>query len=787
MQLEKLRKLGTSINASIELYYKRDGKDIMYSEFSSETKFNNAIEVLLCLGLIEPENQQKFKAKSEFKTCVFKNKNIKKTEVSKSFTNTLIGNILYYKNQEETMYNICISNLAYDFAGEEFSKLQIKKLSPIIKSGFDINAAKYWVSADIVSIESELEMQKYIGSIEKFTNQKMNTRYFSYFHENDIKIKGADKVSGDIDARAYNINMLIKDISNQEYHIPIYQRNYVWKEAAIDRLLNDIMTSNYINLNNVTFHANSKPTRKLVYEIIDGQQRLTTLFLILTALHRYLNSYFNKFSEEWLANNEELLKINQYIHRYLFDDEKLKTNFVRIEGNSDYSAFQKLIIGEECSITDCNTQIYKNYIRIYESISKMNKKDLAEFAEKFLNNVIFIITVDKESEEFTLFENLNTTSIPLSTIDLVKSYMLSLINEDIVGKEERFQSLFDEKIINALKVEKGEIKVDNFMRAYIRVHAKKLDKNKTLLEQYKEIHKIKKGSLSFEEINRLLNELAKNLELYKYLTNKCETVMLPKIKGLKIEDFIETIGLRDIYIPIMIYLSKMYMKSELSSNQIRKLLFELETFEIIFKICSYRGQSLSTVMDKVLMMLDEKKDFSIENFREILMSDNTIRKTLAIKPVSFERKFMEFEFKEQISKIVLTRITNYLKNNKKIELNTNDSVRKIYRASLEHIMPMNGAKWIEAGVVTEKEHQQYVGNIGNHLLLEETLNKTSKDKLFLEKMEIIKKQTHMEDDLTYRKGQEKNGFEIKELEEFNIETIKARQKFLTKLAIEIWR
>lgn len=787
MQLKKMRRFGTNIASYIDNFYSMQQDVIKYDDFNSDTVFNNTIEILLSFGLITSEvakDDVYYKAKKEFRNDTFISTGIPREKLVKSFLNRLNSEELYM-GQKETFENICIANCCYDFDAREYNKDLCEQVSSVISEGFDEFASNFWLVEELVTHESILEMKKYIGFVGEFEDKPMNGQYYEYMRQMRTKKDLSPKEQNGIQSRAYNINSLIKDISSSRYHIPIYQRNYVWDEKSINRLFSDILDNEYINLNNVTFHSNSYDSKR--YEIIDGQQRLTTLFLMLVAIKRYLSTYFSTFDETWAQENEELLNCYYYLERELFEDNKITTNFIRIEGNDDYKAFQALMNGDKGDISIHSTQVYKNYVEIYKLISQLDRDTLNVFIDRFLNNVIFIVTVDCVSDEFTLFENLNTTSIPLSTIDLIKSYLLSLISDEIEGKEIRFQEAFDDKITNALKIDKGLVKVDNFMRVYIRTHNKSLDKKSTLLEQYKTIHNIPRNSLNFAQVSEILDELNEKLEMYKFLSKKVEFSNIPKMNGLKVEDFIETIGERDIYLPTMIYLGDKYMNDELSSNQVRSLLFELERFEVIFKICSYRGQSLSTVLDNVLMKLDQLDIISADSFIQILKSDNTMGKTLSISKGAFEKKFKEFEFKEQISKIVLTRITNYLKNNNSIELNPSDTTRRIYGASLEHIMPMNGKKWIDAKVVTEKQHQQYVGNIGNHLILVESLNKKNRDKLFLDKIEIIKEQTHMEDDLTYRKGQNGNGFEIKELKEFTAKTIEERQKFLTKLALEIWR
>ncbi|WOO86492.1 DUF262 domain-containing HNH endonuclease family protein [Mollicutes bacterium LVI A0039] len=786
MRLNKIRNLGTNINKVIDEFYSEERNEFIYDKTMSESSYNLRIEIMLLLGMVKPTINSSFSAKAHFTRDVFLKVDIERDQISKAFCKVLRSKEVF-TGQKESLFNLCVANIVYDHNEDVIREDMSKELSLIVEN-IDLEVVKQWFIPELYNVETIIEMKKFVGMLDKFQKNRMHKEYDKYLSWDGIPKDVVCPIpENKIEASVYNIHQLIADIGRSEYHIPIYQRNYVWSTESIDKLINDIIEYDYVNLNNITFHS-SKSLAGNKYEIIDGQQRLTTLFLLLVALHRYLNNFFSEYDEERDINNKELLSINIYIQTNVYNqNDKIETNFSRIEGNDDYSAFKAILTSSECSADLRNTTVYENYNRMYERLEGMNVSELTHFSKKFMNNVMFILTVDAVSDEFILFENLNTTSIPLSTLDLIKSYMLSLLRSDLSNWESKFQNDFDQKITKVIYNEKNKIDIDNFIRVYIRSKNYKLDKTKSLLEQYKSLHNVKKASLSYEEVKNLLDELSLKLKLYNYLSGKVFKINLPELEGLKIEDFIDTIGIRDIYVPLMMFLSEKYISKELSSNEIRELLFEIETFEVIFKICSYRGQSLSDTMDSVLHKLAHDNNYNPSHLKEIMLEQNAMKYTLAINRASFKKIFNDFNFKTQISKIVLTRITNYLKNNKKISMNKNDEIRRIEGGTIEHIMPVDGKHWIKAKVVKEAEHQLLVNKIGNHLILEKSLNQTAKNFLFERKIEEIKKQTHMEDDLTYRKGQDGLGFEIKDLDDFNGKTINERQEFLANLAVEIWR
>ena len=126
--------------------------------------------------------------------------------------------------------------------------------------------------------------------------------------------------------------LLIKDIKDSE--IPNYQRGYKWEISNVEDLLNDINNLNNINKNEHCLHNLTIIENENKWEIIDGQQRLTTIFLILKYLGKeyYSLSYKIRHNTEDFFNNEindiiKNLKDNKYKKELeLFNDMKNKNN-----------------------------------------------------------------------------------------------------------------------------------------------------------------------------------------------------------------------------------------------------------------------------------------------------------------------------------------------------------------------------------------------------------------------------------------------------------------------------
>ena len=208
--------------------------------------------------------------------------------------------------------------------------------------------------------------------------------------------------------------------------IPSYQRGYKWEIKNIKDLLNDIDSIDIINSNGKTKHCLHNLTiieieneeNNNVWEIIDGQQRLTTIFLILKYLnieHYSLSYKIRKETEDFLNNEIDSIIINlkqgEYKDKNLFEDMKSKNN--NYNKQDIYYICQALF-----TIHNWFNENYKN-------------KSIEEFTKK-LGNVYFykheIKTKDNIKGE-TVFSNLNSGRVPLTDIELIKADLIINISE----------------------------------------------------------------------------------------------------------------------------------------------------------------------------------------------------------------------------------------------------------------------------------------------------------------------------------------------------------------------
>ena len=291
----------------------------------------------------------------------------------------------------------------------------------------------------------------------------------------------------------------------EHYHIPKYQREYVWGKYHWETLLNDINENepDYFigSVIVVTNSGDLRPGEEKIYQVIDGQQRLTTLSVLFAAIYaRYLQWSKEVDSEDEDLKNEYTIKLDS-IRRKLIKKKKeiypyevggfkdgIMHCFLRVQPSTqnsnlaDYKYILKdcgLLINVDLPKNKGNRRFWKAYEFFWEELP-INKEELDILLDK-INRLVFIhISVGTQADAFTLFETLNNRGVDLSPIDIIKNSLLAEMEkqhqQDIDISYEKWQELlgfipdFDNQLrflrqyYNAFKVDEL-IKHDKIARA----------------------------------------------------------------------------------------------------------------------------------------------------------------------------------------------------------------------------------------------------------------------------------------------------------------------------------
>lgn len=294
---------------------------------------------------------------------------------------------------------------------------------------------------------------------------------------------------------------------NVQFVIPVYQRNYDWKNAECKELLNDIISVEIEDrgthfIGSIVFvHEGTYSTsevKELV--IIDGQQRLTTINILYVALYRFAKESNRTQDADRLYN---MFLTNQYVQN---DSSKLKLK----QTDTNSSAFKAIMLG-----TQNEFGTFSNVIENYNYFRSCINEENFELILRGLNRLIFVeISLERDKDDpQRIFESLNSTGLDLSQSDLIRNFILM----DLPPKDQKriFENIWNPIEENAKDIVKQSSLVSEFIRDYLTLRNKKIPNKNKVYAEFKSLYSNKKEEAYHQELENI-----KSLSVhYKKLVN----------------------------------------------------------------------------------------------------------------------------------------------------------------------------------------------------------------------------------------------------------------------------
>lgn len=282
-----------------------------------------------------------------------------------------------------------------------------------------------------------------------------------------------------MDATKGNIYAILN--GNKQFLIPVYQRYYSWETEQCSRLWNDIVDMQKKNKvghfvgSIVNIAEQAMPTGVQKYMIIDGQQRLTTLSLLLIALRDYAEAHTEDATINARRIDNMLLK-----NEYEEGDDRYKLLLTETDRDLLISLVEKKPISDPGL-----SRILSNYKFFADKIADMElqPKDVYEAIGKLQ---IVNITLDRNVDDAqAIFESLNSTGKELSESDLIRNYVL-------MGLEPSEQRYVYEHMWRPMELlfdyEKQDSVMDRFFRDYLTMKTTHIPKIDRVYEGFKAYH-----------------------------------------------------------------------------------------------------------------------------------------------------------------------------------------------------------------------------------------------------------------------------------------------------------
>ena len=503
------------------------------------------------------------------------------------------------------------------------------------------------------------------------------------------------------------------DKNLRQYTIPVYQRNYEWSYEQCEKLFEDIIQAykqdRYHFTGSVVYEKFREDNKIETYLIIDGQQRLTTIYILLKALAD------NGKNDGEKAAISSVLFNNDVFKRYDIDESsKLKLKPIK----SDNQQLLLLMSGKIADM-DKSSGIYKNYALFCQLIQKAFESDPDLNAERIyygigkLTCAMIKLEEDERGKEQEIFERINSTGVPLSLADKIRNFVLMTdVDQERLYEEYwlKTEQLLTKEQLAGFFLDFLNLKLDGFTRendAY--------DNFKLLFEQ-----------------NKYTNE-SMLAEIYHYA--KQYHIFLNGDKSLGDSAHEALIGLRKLnQSTVYLFLFNVfddYENGAIDNDELTKVLNFLLRYSIRRLICEIGSNSLrglyKTLYSRVFTREDNKDHYydAIVSFLSQLTSKDAIPTdeefTLALKEKNLYRK-------NALCKYLLVAIENQGKG--KVEID---------QLSIEHILPQNKnlpKAWKDMlGEDWELIQNKYLHTLGNLTLT--AYNSEYSDRPFDEKKTML--------------------------------------------------
>jgi len=244
----------------------------------------------------------------------------------------------------------------------------------------------------------------------------------------------------------YPVSQLFDIEAGVVYAIPRYQREYTWGKNQWENLFDDVLENDpgYFLGSIICINQSSDVLSVQKLEVVDGQQRLTTLSLLFAAVYHALKSHESDLDDD---QRVELINLKRKLVLKKGDDQIRLVPQIQNNNNADYRA----VLGEIGVISECdvpayagNRKIFRAYRYFQDRIDEMTNGRsnqlviIMEFLDKVSHACLVKIEVASHADAYTLFESLNNRGMPLTAIDLIKNKLLARLESIEPGKVDHY-------------------------------------------------------------------------------------------------------------------------------------------------------------------------------------------------------------------------------------------------------------------------------------------------------------------------------------------------------------
>lgn len=558
---------------------------------------------------------------------------------------------------------------------------------------------------------------------------------------------------------------LVNFISKQDTHfiIPVYQRNYDWKEENCKQLFDDLVSTiskaskegsellpkNHFFGSIVSVSNQNNSSNETYFTIVDGQQRLTTVSLLLLAIRNLLKDHI---VESEKADRQDYIYEVYLTNRWLSDGlPPYKLQPVE----KDKVAFDKLFTDPSAAIPDSNLTINYQYF-----CKRIKKQEITvdELLQAICCLEVIHIQLEAGKEDPQLiFESLNSTGLNLNEADKIRNLILMGLNEK---EQNRYYRNYWNIIEGCTKYD-----VSAFIRDYLSVMQPSIPRKNEIYVKFKEY--FRNCGVPTEVLLAEMKAYAKRYQTL--LDGNTDSIVLNNcIFRL---NWLETTTTRPFFLEVL----RLKDEGKLSMAQVEEIFQTTESYLLRRTICDLPTNALNKIfasLHQEIFNYSNNEDDYLEKFKYALLSKNGGSR------FPDDEDFADAFAKKEIYRMVknrvyiLERLENFGTREGHNDVYSNNSF------SIEHIMPqtLNAAWRKELGKDYEQIHKTWLHRIANLTLT--AYNSKYSNNSFSEKK-------------TKENGYEQSHFimtrEIAKKDKWTLTELEERSDILKERALKIWK
>ena len=517
---------------------------------------------------------------------------------------------------------------------------------------------------------------------------------------------------------------LLQTSSGCQFVIPVFQRNYTWTaEKEVKQYLTDLLNvlkgdykSHFLGILIYLHKTIDFATGEL--SIIDGQQRLTTTFLIIYAIRQI-------FKEA--GNSNRVMQLDGQYLTNPYHSDKIKYKLKPLVSDDD--VYRCIVEDRFDDIDNANSKIYKNYKYIRDYLNGLlsngyTANDILLALDKLY---VVCVPISEEDNAQKIFESINATGVKLTAADLIRNFLLMDLPSD---DQEKYYKHYWKKIEDQVSSDSGILEM--FFRMFLAIKTYTLVSKTGVYRSF--VDWVNAENIGIDKLMKSLLEYAK---LFNVITRSNLTRYSTDLRDALI-DYRKVNS--DLPLSVVMEFFRLYKAGKIEEQTLASLIKSINSYLMRRSICDMDSQNISRLFPTLLKKVLETCSTDFTNIVDVMnqeMVGNNADTSSCYMPTDSQMfEFLTYAnvYKRPALRIILDRL----------ELSNNPAPVDLSSLSIEHLMPQTPTdEWLAELDTDEETYLANLHRLGNLTLAAKKDNSKMSNLGWKFKNEILKGTGHL--------------------------------------------